>query len=170
MDLESSPRTSPSLLLAVRDPTDGRAWAAFVGRYDEPIRRWCRSMGLGPEAQDEVTQRILVKLLNRMQTFRYDPEKQFRAWLRAVVKNEAATYRRNARPGHGSCLDNLPDPDGVDGEEMRDRDRGESSKGSAAPRGLRAGPGPRRGPYLAGILADGGRGHHGQGRRRRDWR
>jgi RNA polymerase sigma-70 factor (ECF subfamily) len=117
--IEDELRTSASLLLAVRDPTDGPAWAAFVARYEGPIRRWCRCKGLGPEAEDAVTQRVLVKLLGRMRTFDYEARRgAFRDWLRKVVVNEVMDeYRgRRRRPGDygvggDDVLKFLRDPD-----------------------------------------------------------
>ena len=118
-NVEEDLRTSVSLLEAVKDPTNGPAWAAFVARYDKPIRRWCRCQGLGPEAEDSVTERVLVKLLHRMRTFNYDAHKgTFRAWLRKVVRNEVRDghRERTRRPanygtgGDGKDLETLHDP------------------------------------------------------------
>ena len=127
MELESELHTNPSLLRAVRDPTSDQAWAAFAARYEGPIRRWCRCLGLGGDAVDEMTQRVLVKLLDAMQSFDYDPRRRFRGWLRRVVENEvkAGWRTRRRRPGdHGrgdldawQMLRALPDPDEVGAAE-----------------------------------------------------
>ncbi|MEJ7640255.1 MAG: sigma factor [Singulisphaera sp.] len=79
-------RTRPSLLLAVRDPSNGRAWETFTQRYEGIIRGWCRRKGLRPEDVDEVTQVVLFKLFQEMPTFVYDPRKRFRSWLRGWLR------------------------------------------------------------------------------------
>jgi RNA polymerase sigma-70 factor (ECF subfamily) len=131
VDITSQLRTSASLLIAVRDPSAGQAWASFTARYEGPIRRWCRCRGLGPEAEDAVTQQVLVKLLDEMRTFVYDPRRRFRAWLHRVVSNEVAAYWRAwHRAGAVRPVpETLPDPDvvGADealaaAEEQMDRD------------------------------------------------
>jgi RNA polymerase sigma-70 factor (ECF subfamily) len=78
--------TSISLLWRLQQtPSDQAAWAEFVARYGWRIKRWCREWGLQESDCEDVAQTVLVKLLNAMQRFRYDPSKKFRAWLKTIT-------------------------------------------------------------------------------------
>jgi RNA polymerase sigma-70 factor (ECF subfamily) len=134
-------RTNLALIDAVRDLRNDRAWSDFRRRYEGLIRTCCLQQGLGPEAADEVTQAVLVKLVEKMPAFEYDDGRgRFRGWLRTLVRNAVFDQRRRAarRPGdRGSgdtadqeALANMPDPGTVDPDavadalqEQLDRDR-----------------------------------------------
>src|SRR5262249_60674425 len=65
--------------------TDQAAWAEFVRRYGRLIYRWCRRWKL-PEAEaEEVTQAVLVRLVEKLRGFEYDPTRSFRAYLKALT-------------------------------------------------------------------------------------
>jgi RNA polymerase sigma factor (sigma-70 family) len=134
-------QTRASLLCAVRDPRDERAWAAFSRRYEGFIRACCRAQGLGSQAADELTQDVLVKLVEAMPKFVYKPAARgFRHWLSRVIANAVNDHWRRVRRrpgdrGSGStsmreALENLPAPSGFDVgamiltlEEHLERDR-----------------------------------------------
>lgn len=84
--------TSPSLLdrLTARPPSDP-AWAEFVARYRPPIYAYRRAALQLADAAD-VTQAVLLRLVEALPRFRYDPGLSFRGWLRAVVRNAVADY------------------------------------------------------------------------------
>lgn len=117
-------QTRSSLLCAVRNLSDERAWAAFTRRYEGVIRACCRAQGLGPEAADEMTQAVLVKLVDTMPKFVYDPALGFRHWLSRVVVNAVKDYWRQVKRQRGDqgsgdtrvheALESLPAPDGID--------------------------------------------------------
>lgn len=97
--------------------------------YEGRIRGWCRREGLRNADEDEVTQLVLAKLVEKMPQFVYDPAKgRFRDWLGHVVHNAVADYWRRAkrRPGdRGSgdtgvreALEAVPDPIPPDTEEL----------------------------------------------------
>jgi RNA polymerase sigma-70 factor (ECF subfamily) len=123
--------TKASLLLRVRDPGDGPAWAAFARRYEPVIRAACRRSKLGPADVDEVTQAVLVRLVAVMPRFRYDHRRgRFRDWLGRVARNRAVDFLRASRrrPDRGSgatwareALDGVPLPPGADREELVER-------------------------------------------------
>jgi RNA polymerase sigma-70 factor (ECF subfamily) len=120
--------TRSNLLCAVRNPRDEQAWAAFIRRYEGVIRTRCRAQGLGPEAADELAQAVLVKLVEAMPRFVYDPARGFRHWLSRVVANTVNDYwrqlkRRGGDRGSGEtsvceALEKLPAPESVDLDEM----------------------------------------------------
>ena len=88
MDPHSDPSTSVTLLgRLTKVPLDQAAWNQFVDRYGRSIYRWCRLWRLQDADARDVTQTVLVKLAQRMQTFTYDPSHSFRSWLHTVARN-----------------------------------------------------------------------------------
>jgi RNA polymerase sigma factor (sigma-70 family) len=86
MDSSLSGRTSATLLGRLRQPaTDQAAWTEFVRRYGRLIYQWCRRWRL-PEAEaEEVTQVVLVRLVEKLRGFDYDPARSFRAYLKTLT-------------------------------------------------------------------------------------
>jgi RNA polymerase sigma-70 factor (ECF subfamily) len=66
-------------------PSDQAAWAEFVERYGRRIHGWCCQWGLQDADAQDVAQTVLLKMLLAVQTFRYDPNQRFRAWLKTVT-------------------------------------------------------------------------------------
>jgi RNA polymerase sigma-70 factor (ECF subfamily) len=96
--------TSPTLLGRLgRVPADQAAWGEFAERYGRKIYAWCRRWQLQEADAEDVTQQVLLKLAHKMRTFRYDPAKSFRAWLKTVTHHAWRDFveGRN-RPGAGS--------------------------------------------------------------------
>jgi RNA polymerase sigma-70 factor (ECF subfamily) len=88
--------TNPRLLREVADPeTNQAAWQTFLEHYQPLIHDWCRRARLSQDQSEEVTARVLAKLVTAMRTkFIYDPARRFRGWLRTVVENEVTTFWR----------------------------------------------------------------------------
>ncbi len=88
--------TNAHLLRDVADPeTNQAAWQTFLERYQPLIHDWCSRTRLSPDQSDEVTARVLAKLVTAMRTkFILDPACRFRGWLRAVVENEVISFWR----------------------------------------------------------------------------
>jgi RNA polymerase sigma-70 factor (ECF subfamily) len=86
MNDDPDQRTSASLLHRLQnDVSDEAAWKTFVERYGPRIYSWCRQWQLqDPDAQD-VTQEVLLELVEKLRRFRYDPSRSFRAWLKTLV-------------------------------------------------------------------------------------
>jgi RNA polymerase sigma-70 factor (ECF subfamily) len=75
----SLPTTSVSLLCQLRlDPSNQAGWDQFVVRYGRHIYRWCRQWNLQDADAEDMTQDILVKLMQKLQAFAYDPSRSFR--------------------------------------------------------------------------------------------
>jgi RNA polymerase sigma-70 factor (ECF subfamily) len=90
--------TSSTLLVRLRQtPADQAAWAEFVDRYGRRIHGWCRQWGLQEADAQDVAQTVLLKLLQAMQTFRYDPAQKFRAWLKTVTHHAWQDLMRSRR-------------------------------------------------------------------------
>ncbi|GIX00259.1 MAG: DNA-directed RNA polymerase sigma-70 factor [Pirellulaceae bacterium] len=87
--------TNVSLLRGLRDPKAAdfdQYWERFVELYTPLIFHWISSMGVShrPDVED-ITQRLMCKLVLAMQEFSYDPKRSFRAWLHVATRN--AVYR-----------------------------------------------------------------------------
>src|SRR5262249_16795896 len=80
-------------------PSDADAWGEFVDRYGRKIYRWCLQRQLQAADAQDVTQIVLLKLAQKMQTFEYDPSKSFRAWLKTVTHHAWQDYIASVKPG-----------------------------------------------------------------------
>lgn len=100
MSHSSSSGTNPTLLDRIRKSSrDQDAWREFVDRYGDKIYRWCRSWKLQAADAEEVTQIVLVKLVEKMRSFTYDPSRSFRAWLKTVTHHAWQDYVDSQRLG-----------------------------------------------------------------------
>jgi RNA polymerase sigma-70 factor (ECF subfamily) len=80
-------RTSITLLERLRlDRMDQEAWSEFVRRYGPQVYRWCRHWQLQAADAEDVTQAVLLKLSDKMRTFRYDAAGSFRAYLKTLAR------------------------------------------------------------------------------------
>lgn len=120
MEALDSPPTSPTLLALLRGPASEEAWQRFVRLYQPLIESRWRSAGLQPADGEDVTGRVLAKLVLALRSFEYDPAKRFRGYLRTVVASVLADFwaERQRRPGlvgsgdpaHAAILAELPAP------------------------------------------------------------
>jgi RNA polymerase sigma-70 factor (ECF subfamily) len=97
-------RTSASLLGRLRQAAkDQQAWAEFVRRYGAQILHWCQKWNLQEADAQDVTQIVLVKLAEKMQTFQYDPARSFRAYLKTLTNYALCDFLEGRkRPGVGA--------------------------------------------------------------------
>ena len=99
MKLDSMDPTSTTLLDRVgASPRDQAAWARFVGLYGPKIRGWCRRWGLQAADAEDATQDVLLRLAQKLGTFRYDPKRSFRGWLHTVTHNVLAGFIADRKP------------------------------------------------------------------------
>src|SRR5262249_47442642 len=108
-------RTSKTLLEKLRVLEDRRAWSQFVSLYQPMIQAWGRRFGLQNDDVEELTSRLLTKLVEALPRFNYDPDKgNFRGWLKTITQRELATFARERsrrRPGAGLLFDQADDVD-----------------------------------------------------------
>jgi len=100
--------TNPTLLNRLGDWRDHEAWVDFVRRYDPVIRLSCRRYRLSAENVDELSQRVWIDLARRMRTFRYDPGKTFRGWLRRLCQSRAIDLLRKKNADGVRFLEEQP--------------------------------------------------------------
>jgi RNA polymerase sigma-70 factor (ECF subfamily) len=105
MDEGSGMQTHASLLGRLRaQPADQGAWKEFVVRYGPRIYDWCVKWRLQPSDAQDVTQNVLLRLSERMNTFTYDPSLSFRAWLKTLTNHALSDFvgsRKNGVLGVG---------------------------------------------------------------------
>jgi RNA polymerase sigma-70 factor (ECF subfamily) len=104
--------TSVTLLVRLRQtPTDQAAWAEFVELYGQRIHAWCRRWGLQEADAQDVAQTVLLKVLEAVHAFRYDPTQKFRAWLKTVTHHawmDLVRGRRQVAAGGEAANDHDP--------------------------------------------------------------
>ena len=96
--------TSATLLGRLRQGgPDEAAWEEFVQRYGRLIYQWCRRWKLPAAEAEEVTQAVLVRLVEKLRGFDYDPQRSFRAYLKALTHYAwCDLLRGRRRPDAGS--------------------------------------------------------------------
>jgi RNA polymerase sigma-70 factor (ECF subfamily) len=98
------PTTRITLLnLLGQDPSDQAGWDEFVERYGRHIYRWFRQWKLQDADAEDVTQDILVRLVQKLRAFAYDPSRSFRGWLKTVAHHAWRDFvdSRHARRAAG---------------------------------------------------------------------
>jgi RNA polymerase sigma-70 factor (ECF subfamily) len=128
MDAPDSPSTSPTLLALLKGPGSDAAWERFVRLYQPLLEGRCKAARLQTADADDVTARVLAKLVTALRSFEYDPAKRFRGYLRTVVASALADFwaerRKPGAVGGGAAGDPLADmPDPLSGlpDELDDR-------------------------------------------------
>ncbi len=102
-------KTSPTLLRRTADWGDHAAWREFVARYDPLIQSWCREYRLDDDLARDVSQLFWIELADKMRSFRYDPSRRFRGWLRRCFHWRAVdAIRERSREEQG--VRSLDDP------------------------------------------------------------
>jgi RNA polymerase sigma-70 factor, ECF subfamily len=87
-----------SLLVRVRNLADAGSWRDFVECYGPRVFEWCRQLGLQEADAADATQQVLLKLVDQLQGFDYDPGKgRFRSWLKTVTRHVATDVLRQWR-------------------------------------------------------------------------
>jgi RNA polymerase sigma factor (sigma-70 family) len=95
---------------------DPLAWEEFIAIYAPAVHRWCRQRGLQEADAESVTQDVMLRFWKASRTFRYDPSRRFRAYLKRIVLTALADWS-NARKADrldtgaadpGALLDGVP--------------------------------------------------------------
>ena len=119
------PATRASLLVRLRDPQDGAAWAEFVDLYAPLVYGYCRKQGLQDADAADRCQDVLCAIAGAVGRLEYDPKRgSFRNWLFTVVRRKLSNWRRarRSRPDDGDrtapdrLLEGCPAPGGADAD------------------------------------------------------
>ncbi len=107
--MENNARSATRVTLLQRlmnEPENPATWAEFVDWCGRRIYAWCRAWGLQDADAEDVSQEVFLNLSVRMQVFRYDPKRSFRAWLKTLTHHAWQDYlERQRKPGQGSGSD-----------------------------------------------------------------
>jgi RNA polymerase sigma-70 factor (ECF subfamily) len=92
--------------------TDQAAWTEFVRRYGRLVYQWCRRWRLPAGEAEEVTQVVLVRLVEKLRGFEYDPARSFRAYVKTLTHYAwldflAGRRRPDAGSGDSAILEAL---------------------------------------------------------------
>ena len=122
------PPTRPSLLLRLRDPRDGDAWAEFLDLYAPLVYGYAHKQGLQDADAADLTQDVLAAVAGAVGRLEYDPARgAFRNWLFTIVRRKLANWRRGQRnrpDGSNETLEQCPAPQAGEAEweaEWRER-------------------------------------------------
>lgn len=111
--MSSGTTTSRTLLQRLKDPGDQEAWEAFHGLYAPLIEGYARGLGLGLDDAEEVRDDCLAALVEKLESFDYNPEKGgFQAWLRRLTQGRVIDRLRRVkmRSAEDQELHALTDP------------------------------------------------------------
>ncbi len=97
MHSDSDIRTSATLLKQLRVLEDQQAWNRFMDLYSPLLRVWGARAGLPHHDVEDLISRLLVKLVQEIPRFVYDPRRgRFRSWLKALTNHELVNMAREA--------------------------------------------------------------------------
>jgi len=86
-------RTNATLIHRVRNQYDEASWEEFVRFYRPYIFAVIIKLQVNTDERDDLGQKILLGLWEKLPSFNYVPEKsRFRTWLSAVIRNQVYTY------------------------------------------------------------------------------
>ena len=115
------PKTSASLIAAIQDRGDAKAWHDFERIYRPVIFRVARAKGLQHADAFDVVQQVLFSVASAIPKYESRPDgPPFRHWLSRITQNailKALTRKPRDQPGGGTgVLDALADVRAVDDE------------------------------------------------------
>ncbi|MEM8735038.1 MAG: sigma-70 family RNA polymerase sigma factor [Planctomycetota bacterium] len=114
--------TSPTLLGKLCNGPSDESWGAFVDRYAPTVFAWAERAGLQESDAADVTQEVLLKLLDQMRSFEYQSSRgSFRSWLKTITVNAARDVGRKMakRKGSDAGLSGVAAPDPWDELALR---------------------------------------------------
>lgn len=98
-------KTRQTLLEKIRDKYDENSWEDFVYYYKNFIYMLCRRMKLSHHDSEEVVQKVLIVIWNKLPEFKYDKNQKFKGWLYRVTRNNVRDfYKKIFR--HNAKIDN----------------------------------------------------------------
>jgi RNA polymerase sigma factor (sigma-70 family) len=87
--------TRETLLVRVKNQHDEQSWEDFVFYYQKFIYIICRKMGLNHHDAEEIVQKVLLKLWNKLPEFEYTQGSRFRGWLCKITGNTVKDFMRS---------------------------------------------------------------------------
>ena len=97
MKHDAEPQTSRTLIARLHAWEDRTAWNLFFEQYSPLLEKWSRSRLQNPADVDEVNQMVLWELARRFVSFKYDPTRSFRGWLRTLHTSRLLDFLKSQR-------------------------------------------------------------------------
>lgn len=122
--MTETPETRLSLIARLHKANDGDAWSEFVRTYEPLILSIAQRRGLQYADAAEVTQEVLKRVADSIESWDPDPKKgAFRGWLYRVTRNLTIDYLRHHHRWRdrepGFELEKIADPSENESQEFR---------------------------------------------------
>lgn len=105
-DPGSTLRTRPTLLLRVRDWSDGAGWEEFHQLYRRLVYGRARRAGLSHEDAEDVAQEVFKRVAETIRDFDVTPERgSFRGWLMQLTRWRIADKRASLLRAPGAAAE-----------------------------------------------------------------
>lgn len=85
-------------------------WRRLTDVYGPLLARWLAHLGVAPADRDDVVQEVMVVVVRRVAEFERRGAGAFRAWLRAILVNQARRHLRTRVAAPTGDLDAAADP------------------------------------------------------------
>jgi RNA polymerase sigma factor (sigma-70 family) len=97
-------KTSQTLLLRMREPSDDGAWSEFARLYTPLLRKFAFLQGVESQDVDDLVQEVHKAVSQAIRNFEYDAARgTFRSWLFIVTRSKVARHFKNqSRSPRGS--------------------------------------------------------------------
>lgn len=119
------PETSLTWLGRLIESPDGADWQRLSDLYAPLLRNWAVRAGVPVSDVDDVTQDVLIVVINQVAEFDHRGPGAFRGWLRAILVNQLKAYfRRNSDQSCRLPLDLICDSESNDSKAF-DREHDE---------------------------------------------
>lgn len=105
--------TSLTLLDRLRQRNQHAAWEQFVRLYTPLLVSWARKQGLRDADATDLTQDVLLKLIQLLPCYERGNGQSFRGWLSQVTKNQCIDFHRRV------ATRALPEAEGLSRAENR---------------------------------------------------
>ena len=89
--------TTAVLIRLCQNPENETLWCAFVARYAPIIYGWCRQRGLQAANAEDVTQRILLNIVQAIRKGAFVPKTTARSWIGTITRNACANFHRDQK-------------------------------------------------------------------------
>jgi len=93
--MSDSWNTRETLLLKIKNQHDDNSWEDFLFFYKSYIHTMIYKMGVSPNEVDDLAQKTLLALWQKLPTFEYHPEHcKFRTWMTSTPSRNSMTTRK----------------------------------------------------------------------------
>ena len=93
--MSSDYNTRHTLIAKIRNQHDDHSWEDFVYFYQRYIYVVIAKMGVNNQDVEDLVQRVLLALWEKLPSFEYEPNKcKFRTWMNQITRNTVIAYFR----------------------------------------------------------------------------